>query len=242
MNSTEFLAPDGSLVSLALPSDYIVDSWSSRAYVVAPLDGRAPDAERIRDYHITRLGNCDYILNTMYKTYVAQEVKMSGGTLTMHVNEHPSGQGFVVWRGLEHEVSSYMPPALARNAEFVFGYFSGLHFEEEAAGVLITSPETGVEVGFREATTYVRDVGLVDVRSPSEGLALVPSWQGAQVRAGEVWKASHEGEEVAPDQFILASDTAIMIVSPEMESGLEPTVRFLESIDRVSIQESGWIK
>ena len=85
----------------------------SQVYVHQPMDGRSPDAQNRRTFHVARRGNFDTFIAERFGG-VLQTVPFGDGEFIVAGSDDPAkSQGLLLWRGPFHEVQTYIPSALA---------------------------------------------------------------------------------------------------------------------------------
>lgn len=115
-----------------------------------------------------------------------------------------------------------------------------LAFFDSPEGVIVEpQPSLQATVEVQMSTTYVDQVGEVDVRSAEEGLVLVPSWAGAEISAGEMWRIElgEEGDSDVERALLVVSDSAVLTIHPEDQgkSGIQNAVEYASSITEISV-------
>lgn len=95
-------------------------------------------------------------------------------------------------------------------------YYAKIRMTDSELGLTVTA-DSYEPTGVRSAK-QIPDVGEIVVYPGSEASGLIPTWQGTQTAAGEMWKRETHTEEWE-DVVVLASDSAIVTVSPDPTSG-----------------------
>lgn len=235
---TDFVQPDGSLLSLDLRETLTFDPWQSQVFVHQPMDGRSPDAQNRRTFHLAHRGNYDTFIAQRFGG-VLQRVPSGGGEFLVAGSEDPAkSQGLLLWRGPYHEVQTYIPSALALAGTTAVDYMAGLQFLDSPDGCVI-QPASSVEtVDVRESFTYAPGIAGLNFLPPGIGLGFLPAWRGAQVRAGEVWKTQ---DELQGDHLVLGADRTVCVVVPAggKKSLMPRCLELVKNINSASMTSKG---
>lgn len=230
-----FRNADGSSFHIAIDGyDGAFDPWDSTVHVISPLDGRSPDIERTREFHIAARGNFDRFVASRFESTAYLAATQSNGELAVYISKDPWSQGFAVWRGRFHEYATYFPFSMATDMEYVMNYMNGLDVDDTPEGLQLAASATDTQVVVQATSTYVRSVGFMDLYSPAKGLSYLPSWSGAKTRAGEIWRVN--AEDTSPDNLsllVLASETAVICAEPR-ESLNQPAQRVVDFLSSVT--------
>lgn len=235
---TDFVQPDGSTLSLDIRENLRFDPWQSQVFVHQPMDGRSPDARSRRTFHVAHRGNYDAFIAQRFGG-VLQTVPFADGEFLVAGSEDPAKtQGLLLWRGPHHEVQTYIPSALALAGTTAVDYMAGLQFIDTPNGCVI-EPASSVEtVDVYESFLYALGVAGLTFHPPGVGLGFVPSWQGARVGAGEVWKTEDENQG---DHLVLGADRVVCVVAPASgkKSLMGRCLQLVKNINSVSMTGKG---
>ena len=235
---TEFVQPDGSTLALDIRENLTFDPWQSQVFVHQPMDGRSPDAQNRRTFHVAHRGNYDTFIAERFGG-VLQTVPFGDGEFLVAGSDDPrKTQGLVLWRGPHHEVQTYIPSALALDGEAAVDYMAGLEFIDSPSGCVIEPASPGESVDVRESFTYAPGVAGLNFHPPAIGLGYLPAWRGAQVRAGEVWKTQ---DEIQGDHLVLGADRTVCVVVPAggKESLMARCLELVKNINSASMTARG---
>jgi hypothetical protein len=223
MHST-YLQADRSRIDIEVDDYELIDPWDSTVFVTMPLDGRSPDALRRRELHITHRGNYDDVIADLGAEIFHRLQSQRGQFLA--AAPRGRGAGVALWRGRHHEVAVPIPSnAGARDPAAALRPLMGLDFDDRADGLTITPhPRLNATLSVLDAYNYVPGVGEIGVLAATEGLGNVPSWAGARVPEGEIWRIDQTDDQSDPGgPFLLfASRTAIMTITPEPPDPRDP--------------------
>lgn len=236
---SRFVGADGSVFEF-LPGSYAFEGpWSAVVRVERPLDGRSPDAMRTNELHVARRGNYDYVMLELFKGEVRQRLSAQGGEFIVSRSSEDIDQCVAVWRGPFHEIATYGPNRPDADVSTIIGPLLGLTFQDSADGLVVT-PQSGASatVSVMGVFNSVLGVGAVEVKSAAEGIGAVPTWSGAKVPAGELWKVE-ETEDSGDAHLLLATRSAVVAISPGRAvtgtSSLDEAVAFAEAVESVSV-------
>lgn len=208
--------------------------WDSTIQVMAgQSDGKERDAAWLREVHIAPRGNADYIITELLDAEVTQVLEAQGGRFLVAESTRDDLQGLALWRGRWHEVSTYLLSAQEGPGADPLEAFDGLRFQDSEDGV-VASALPHLRVSVVDVATNVDGVGDIAVAHASDALQFVPSWAGASVQAGEVWRVDTTMEEDTHAQhgFLLAGHTAVLTLTPDEphDRAQAGPLRFLESV------------
>lgn len=249
---TTFVQADNSRIEIAVDDFEFADPWDSTVFITMPLDGRSPDALRRRELHIAHRGNYDDVIAELDAEIFHRLHSQRGQFLA--AAPRGSGAGVALWRGPHHEVAVPIPNNTgARDPAAALRPLMGLDFDDSPEGLRITpQPRLNATLTVQDSYNYVTGVGEVGVHPASGALGSVPTWSGAKVPEGEIWRMDEEGDEDAdePRQFLLfAGKAAIMTITPDppdprepadtrsRRNPLQPAVDFSRRIRQFSLSE-----
>lgn len=137
---------------------------------------------------------------------VRERVAYAGGTFV--VVDGPE-QCLGAWTGPWHAVYGWFD--LKATTSALLGHFSGLSLTDTREGVRIRA--AAERFGRTLVIKQIPGVGLVQMMKGAEAVSLLPSWSGARVAAGEVWrKAAADPDDHIHEHYVLASPSAVAIV------------------------------
>lgn len=208
---SSYVQPDGSTLSLDINENLQFDRWQSQVHVNRPMDGRSPDAQNRRTFHVAHRGNYDWFISDRFGG-VLQRVPHGAGEFLIAGSQDPAkSQGLLLWRGPHHEVQTYIPSALALSGTAAVNYMADLQFVDTPEGLVIEPPTSVETVDVHESFLYAPRVAGLTFHPPGVGLGFVPGWRGASVPAGEVWRTE---DEVQGDHLVLGAASAVCVVVP----------------------------
>lgn len=232
-----FRAPDTGLVTIDAPDYELGEPWSAsvRIRTKRPYAG-TPDGLQLRQLHVTPVGNYDMVLDRVLAGRWAEMVEAQGGHFLIGHSDS-ADQGLAIWRGLWHEVATWLPDPKLAGSE-ALRYFARLAFSDSPEGLIVTPMLPAAdEVDVLDVSKRVPGVGFLDIRKPRTAHQLVPVWSGAKVATGEVWR---EELSPTPDQ----SDVVLIHATPTTVTTLtgrngeaahwEPRLEFLQRLTELS--------
>lgn len=245
-SSTTVQAADGCLMTLAAPGWDLTRTWDSTVRIRSGRpDGRRADNAWMREIHIAPSGNIDFLLENFLDARVTQRlVARGGGTFLIAESRQADLQGVALWRGEWHEAVAYLSPSEMGVGSRPLRVFEGLGFIDSPRGLRIVpgyGRETHIQV--MDVSTYVEGAGEIEIGPAAEALQMVPTWSGAQVRGGEVWRVDTTLDEDAGAQhgLMMASRSAVLTLTPDdpSNSRLTKQLDFMQSISQVTWEKSG---
>lgn len=205
----------------------------------ATLDGTVPDELQTRDLFVTPRGNAEGIMKYDFEAEVEQTIPAQGGVFIIARSRHSHLQGIAVWRGDYHEALVFLLPADEKDFSNPLKNFDGLRFNDSPDGLRVTAARPEImEVYVGQVGIFVHGVGSLSISPAENALAQVPTWRGANTRAGEVWTVPVDAEmdpsgAELPD-LILANSTVVATLSPDGRNvrgdDLSEQIGFLEDL------------
>lgn len=238
-SSARFRTANGRVATLEVPGFDVSGRWDSTIRVApAKPDGKNPDEAYMREYHLAQRGNADYIIDHLLDAEVKQVLQAQGGQFLIAISRRDL-QGLALWRGKWHEIATFLLPSQRGAGTAPLDAFKGLKFSDSPEGLVVTPPAaSGMEVSVLDVCTNVPGVGEIELKPADKALWMIPTWSGAKVRAGEVWKidATQEFDTDAHRNLFLASTSAVITVTPDdtTSTDLRRPLSFLESVATVS--------
>jgi hypothetical protein len=169
---------------------------------------------------------------------VVQELDSQGGKIII-ARGQAGLQGLMYWRGPWHEIAVWLLPNQHKNGAHALRLLDGLDFADSPTGLVVRPRLAAAEtVEVLDACARVPGVGWIDVYpATAQMVGLVPSWAGARVKAGEVWRKRPPTGGVP--SFVLAGRSAISVINPE--GWIHPNLREKRAVEFVNqIDDVQW--
>ena len=236
---SKYLTAEGSIVTIEDHGHDLSSPWDSsvRIRTKRPYGG-VPDGLQLRELHIARRGNYDYVIEHVIGAPDVEVVDAQGGQYLIARSSISEEQGLALWRGDWHEIATWMPESSMPSSE-ALRYFADLDFADSELGLRVVARDPAVHsVETREVSKRVPGVGFLDIYPPSEGVNWVPSWAGARVASGEVWRKDQgpDDEGRPTELLVLANASAVALLTGDLnrKHEVDSRVRFLDSVRKVS--------
>ncbi|HZM80908.1 MAG TPA: hypothetical protein VFC19_34730 [Candidatus Limnocylindrales bacterium] len=149
---------------------------------------------------------------------------VNGGEVVIADATDPPDSRWAAWVGPWHMVHGYFYPPAWETSDIV-ETFSRVRWVDTPEG-MTAEPSKRYDLMTAMCVTSITGVGLLQVESKKQSSARVPKWQGAVLRAGEVWRI--------PDQSGVAS-TSLLHITPTAVAILYPN----DAPQRNTVTETG---
>lgn len=206
---------------------------SFRVRVEAPYAGTAPSL-RDRAFQIGPVGTIAMHAHHLLKGSIEEEFSALGGQLV--IGRNAEGLGIGGWRGRWHEMYLWLniPNMAARD---VLAYFDRLTLVDSPLGLRVHTGKTPKETIYaEEVIKHVPDTATLTIHAGGSAAETVPTWSGAKVRSGEVWRREVPTDGGGTRQmFMHANHSAVTVVNEASAGDPDATrLRFLDALTSVS--------
>ncbi len=224
----------GAIVNVDAPGYDLTHPWfhSFRIRVEAPYAGTAPTL-RERAFQIGPVGTIVMHAQHILKGAVEEEFSALGGTMVIARNAE--GLGIAGWRGRWHEMYMWLnvPKMTARD---VLGRYDRLTLLDSPLGLRVRTGTVPKETVYaEEVVKHVPNTATMTIHAGRSSTEVLPTWSGAKVRSGEVWRREVSTDGGTRNVFMHANRSAVTVLD-EAAAGDADSIRlrFLDAITSVS--------
>jgi hypothetical protein len=204
--SSAFRVPSGEIVRLRSRSADLSHNWFCWAELVPNGQSSSPrTAGERRGFMVGPTSAVDVAITGVLQGTVRERVRFAAGDFVIADGQKES---FAAWIGPWHAAYGWFSPNTPSTT--VLGTFSGLAFVDDALGLRINSRTE--RLGRLLVTKRIPDVGLMQIMRGTEAAGLLPTWSGATVRAGEVWRKAVSDGDTNPHQHLLFASTSAVVI------------------------------
>ena len=206
-HDSSFQAPSGQIVRLRSRTADVSKGWFCWAELTP--NSQSPSARGVgerRGFMVGPRATVDTAVEGVLRGVIRERVGFAGGEFVVADGQDES---LGAWVGPWHSVYGWFADPL-RETSSILGYFSDLAFVDTVRGVRISSRRERLARVI--VSKQIPGVGRVQIMKGTEAIGLVPSWSGARVRAGELWRKAAEEPEGAHVHLVLASRSAVAVL------------------------------
>lgn len=235
--TSRFKAPDGGTLTLRAPGYDVTQPWSATVQIRTqrPYAG-TPDGMQLREFHVARAGNYDLVIRRLLAGRWNHKVEAQGGHF-MIAGSEDDDRGLALWRGPWHEVATWLVDPISPPSKAILR-FAGLRFNDQPDGLTIEPALPGVEtVEVIDVRKHIPTVGFLAIMPPQVSMQLVPSWSGAPLPTGEVWRQElSQPDEPLDVVLVHATPTTVALLHGKgNDRGREePRLAFLEKLTELT--------
>jgi hypothetical protein len=232
-----FLTPGGGTITIDAPGYDLGELWSCtfEVRVERPYAGTAAGLQ-MRHLQVAPVGNADFLISRLLRGRVVQEVAAQGGRILI-ARSDVDDRALVVWRGQWHEVFDWVNEPGASGAQLL-RRLERLTFVDSPLGVRVLTGKVPVEtVEAEQVRKRIPGVGFLHILDGASGAMLVPTWSGARVPTGEVWRKDLLGSDGTPKSLLVhVSPTTVTTLAGDIDDELSegPRLQFLSVLRQIT--------
>ncbi len=184
-----------------------------------------------RALQIAPWGNTSRMAAALLNGPVVERLRAGDGTYLIARGDGHDHR-IVAWQGHWHEVFAWVNGG-DQTVEQDLSIFDGLSLSDSPAGLTVTPPTIPRETLLaEELSKHVPGVGMLQILPGASGRSLLPSWTGASVRVGEVWRKRLGRDGGERSALILGTRSSVAIIMPEHDhdGDLSNRLRFVERV------------
>lgn len=224
----EWRAPSGRRITVTLPDESVVESRT----VLARLVSTALSA----GFQIGPTGFFEGLANYEQPSTVTDRFVLQNRELVVAT----SADGYLTtaaWRGPYHDVGAVFTGPAPQRAQLI-QYFDAFTYNDEPAGVAISTPSPGNADLFSETLgAVIRDRGQIVVPSVKAARGLMPDHRGTPSTHGEVWRTQKHpdapGEGVRDYIYLLGTPRGFAEITFFLNASVsdDELLKWLDGID-----------